>query len=184
MRLKDKKIAILVETTYQDLEVWYPYLRLKEEGAEVLAIGPEKKEYKGKYGYPIKADLSINNAVPQEFDAVVIPGGFAPDYMRRIPKMVDFIRSMYEQRKVVAAICHGGWMLVSADIIRKKTITAFFAIKDDIKNAGAEYVDQEVVRDKNIITSRCPEDLPAFCRTIIEALAPEKKGLLGKIFRK
>ena len=172
MKLKDKKIAILLEKTYQDLEAWYPYYRFKEEGAEVKFIAPSTdEEYLGKYGYPAKADLKIQDANPENFDAVIIPGGFAPDFMRREPKMIEFVRQAHEKGRIIASICHGGWILASADIIRNKKITGFFAIKDDIINAGANFVDKEVVRDGNIITSRKPDDLPAFCRTIISALS-------------
>jgi len=168
--LKNKKIAILVANLYEELEVWYPYYRFKEEGAETFLVGEEKgREYKGKYGYPAQADLGIKDIKAKDFDAVVIPGGYAPDYLRRIPEVVKFVREM-GKNKVVAAICHGGWLLVSADIIRGKKVTTFFAIKDDIQNAGGLYEDKEVIRDRNIITSRKPADLPAFCQTIIEAL--------------
>jgi protease I len=166
-----KKIAILVETSYQDLEVWYPFLRLKEEGFDVLAVGTgSAKEYKGKHGYPIVVDKDIDDAKVQQFDAVLIPGGFAPDYLRRYPKVVEFVRAMHKAGKVVAAICHGGWLLASAEIVGGKTVTSFFAIKDDLVHAGAKFVDQEVAVDGNIITSRKPEDLPAFVKAIIKAL--------------
>ncbi|MCH7952061.1 type 1 glutamine amidotransferase [Patescibacteria group bacterium] len=172
MNLKDKKIAILIENLYQDQEAWYPYYRLKEEGAEVLFVGPEKgKAYQSKKGYPAVSELGINEAASDNFDAVVIPGGYAPDLMRRTPAMVAFVKEMHKKGKIVAAICHAGWMLSSADIIRGKRVTSFFAIADDVKNAGADYVDEEVVRDGNIITSRKPDDLPAFLRTIITALS-------------
>ncbi len=172
MKLQGKKIAILIEKLYQELEAWYPYYRLKEEGAEVVFVGPEReKEYNSKLGYPVKAELGIQEANVEDFDAVIIPGGYAPDYMRRIPEMVNFVKGMNKAEKVIAAICHAGWVLVSADILRGKRVTSFSAIQDDMKNAGAEYVNEEVVRDGNIITSRQPDDLPAFCKTIIEALA-------------
>ena len=171
MKLQNKKIAILIEKLYQELEAWYPYYRFKEEGAEVVFVGPEReKEYNSKRGYPAKAELGIQEVNAENFDAVIIPGGYAPDYMRRIPEMVKFVKDMQQAGKVTAAICHGGWVLVSADILRGKKATSFSAIQDDMKNAGAEYVNEEVVRDGNIITSRQPDDLPAFCRTIIEAL--------------
>lgn len=181
-KLKNKNVVILVEQQYQDLELWYPYFRIKEAGADVYIVGPEKKEYKGKYGYPAKADFSIKGVKPDEFDAVIIPGGFAPDYMRRVPAMIDFVRKMHERKKIIAAICHGGWILASARIIKGKRVTSFSAIRDDMINAGARFCDEEVVRDKNIITSRKPEDLPAFCRMIIARLG--KKSLFQKILLK
>jgi protease I len=171
MTLKGRNIGILVEDLYNDREVWYPYYRMIEEGAKVACIGPRKDTYKGKNEIPVQADLSIQEATADEFDALIIPGGFAPDLMRRTPAMAAFVGEMHSQGKVIASICHGGWMLISAGILTGRTVTSFFAIKDDIVNAGAEWVDMEVVRDGNIITSRKPDDLPAFCRTIIEALS-------------
>lgn len=170
MRLTGKKIALLVEDFYQDLEVWYPVLRLREEGTKVVVIGPQKRSYKGKYGYPIEADADEKAAKVSSFDAVVIPGGWAPDRLRLSKRLVDFVRQMDKAGKVVASICHGGWMLASAGIVKGRTVTSYIAIKDDLVNAGARFVDREVVRDGNLITSRQPDDLPAFLRTIIKAL--------------
>jgi len=171
MKLTGKRVAVLVADLYQELEFWYPYLRLKEEGAEVVAVGPEEGEYKSKLGYPAKADLAAAMARAEDFDAVIIPGGYAPDYMRRSPELVALVRKMAEQGKVVAAICHGGWMLCSARGIKGKRVTSFYAIRDDLENAGATWVDKPVVRDGNLITSRVPSDLPAFLREVISALA-------------
>ena len=169
--LDGKRIAVLVEQQYQELEVWYPVYRLREAGAEVSLVGPEAgKTYPSKLGYPVTSDLAAENALADEFDAVVIPGGFAPDYLRRSPAIIDFVREMAGQGKVVAAICHGPWVLCSTPTLQGRRATSFFAIKDDVKNAGANWTDQEVVRDGNLITSRKPDDLPAFCRTIIEAV--------------
>jgi protease I len=171
MRLKDKRAAILAENLYQDLEVWYPLLRLKEEGAEVVVVGSgSAKTYTSKHGYPVEVDRAAAEVKAVDFDAVVIPGGYAPDLMRRYPEMVQLVKDAFEQGKVVASICHGGWMLASADILKGKTVTSFFAIKDDLVHAGAKFVDVEVAVDGNLITSRKPEDLPAFCRAIITAL--------------
>ncbi|TSC79291.1 MAG: protease I [Parcubacteria group bacterium Gr01-1014_29] len=172
MTLTNKTIAILLENQYQELEVWYPYYRLKEEGAEVWLVAPEKgKEYHGKFGYPAMSEKSIDEIAAIDLDAIVIPGGYAPDYMRRNKKMIELVRDMDKNNKIIAAICHAGWMLASADIVKGKRITSFFAIKDDMVHAGANWVDEEVVRNGNIITSRKPEDLPAFCRTMISALS-------------
>lgn len=165
-----KKAAVLVEDNYQVLEVWYPYLRLREEGVNTVLVGPEKKEYKSKEGYPAEAELSIKEAKPEDFDILVIPGGYAPDILRRHAEVNKFVKNMFEADKVIACICHGGWVLVSAGILKGKTVTGFFAIKDDLINAGATYTDKEVVVDGNLITSRNPYDLPAFCKEIIKKL--------------
>lgn len=171
MKLTGKQVAILVEDLYQDLEVWYPYYRLKEAGAEVILVGRDKKNYVGKYGYPLTADTLITNVKVDDFDAVLIPGGFAPDLMRKTRDMIEFVLAMHNAGKVVAAICHGVWIPASAGILQGKTATCYYAIADDITNAGAQYVDKEVVVDGNLITARTPEDLPGFCREIIKALA-------------
>ncbi len=170
MKLKGKRVAVLISDMYQELEYWYPYYRLKEEGAEVVAVGPEVAQYKSKMGYPAKATLAADSARAEEFDGVVIPGGFAPDIMRRNAALVEFVRKMAQTGKVVAAICHGPWMLCSAKVLDGKRVTSFIAIRDDVEHAGATWVDEPVVRDWNIITSRVPDDLPAFTREIIAAL--------------
>ena len=170
MRLQDKKIALFVANLYEDLELWYPYLRMKEEGASVTIIGPQMDTFTGKHGIPAKTDKPITLVTAKEFDALIIPGGYSPDHMRRSPEMIEFVKQMNEQGKIIAAICHAGWMLASAGIINEKSVTSFYSIKDDMVNAGAQWVDEEVVKDGNIITSRNPGDLPAFCRTIIEAM--------------
>ncbi len=175
MKLKGKKIAVFLGPMYEDLEFWYPYLRLKEEGAEVDSIGIERTSYPGKRGIPATPDKTIDQTKAIEYDALVIPGGYAPDHMRRSPDMVKFVREMDKQRKPIAAICHGPWMLISADVIRDKDVTSYHSIKDDIENAGAKWIDLKVVKTDNIITSRKPDDLPAFCTTIIEAMATYKE---------
>ena len=166
-----KKVAILVDESYQVLEVWYPLYRLREEGFEVLTVGNGTKDtFSSKEGYPCKIDRPIDQVAAKDFDAVVIPGGWAPDFLRRYPKIVQFVKEMNVAGKVVAAICHAGWMLVSADACRGKRATCFFAIKDDIIAAGAKYVDEETVVDGNLITARKPDDLPAFVKAIITKL--------------
>jgi protease I len=169
-----KKIAILIEDHYQVLEAWYPYLRLREEGIETVFIGTGKDGYISKEGYPASQDLSITRAKPGDFDGVVIPGGYAPDILRRHKSVNTFVRKIFQSGKLVAAICHAGWILVSADILRDKRATCFFAIKDDLVNAGATFIDKEVVVDGNLITSRNPYDLPAFCREIIKFFKKKK----------
>jgi protease I len=172
MKLEGKNIALFVEKLYEDLEFWYPYYRMKEEGAKVVVIAPEANtSYSGKHGVPARSDRAIHEVKPDEFDALIIPGGYSPDHMRRTLAMVEFVKNMHVQGKIVAAICHGGWMLASAGIVKGRKITGFYSIKDDLIHAGAEWVDQEVVNESGIITSRTPSDLPAFCKVIITALS-------------
>jgi protease I len=172
MKLQGKRIAILAENLYQEMELWVPYYRLKEEGAEVKVVGGGgAKSYASKHGYPVSVDVQAEQVKAVEFDAVIVPGGYAPDMMRRHQAMVGLVREAAQQGKVVAAICHAGWMLVSAGILQGRKATSFFSIKDDLKAAGADWQDADVVVDGNLITSRQPDDLPAFCRAIIAALA-------------
>jgi protease I len=172
MELKGKRVAVLAENMYQELELWYPLLRLREAGAETFVVGTGSADtYTSKHGYPVQVDVVADQLSASDVDAVVVPGGYAPDLMRRYPAMVKLVRDAFALGKIVAAICHAGWMLASADVLRGKQATCFFAIKDDLVNAGATYVDAEVVRDGNLITSRTPMDLPAFCRAIVAALS-------------
>lgn len=172
MELKGKQIAVLAETSYEDLELWYPLLRLKEAGAKVTVVGmPRVEQYMSKHGYPVRVDAIAAELAPSDFDAVIVPGGFAPDRMRRHQPMLDLVRGVFDAGGVIAAICHAGWVPISAGIVRGKTMTSVSAIKDDLVNAGATWVDEEVVVDGNLITSRTPKDLPAFCRAIIDALS-------------
>jgi protease I len=169
--LRGKRVAILAENLYQELELWYPLLRMREAGANFQVVGSGSAgTYAGQHGYEVTVDVEAGQVSAAEFDAVIIPGGYAPDLMRRCPDMVKLVREAFEGGKVVAAICHAGWMLVSADVLKGKRATCFFAIKDDLVNAGATFLDQEVVVDGNLITSRTPDDLPAFCRAIVAAL--------------
>jgi len=172
MSLKGKRIAILAENLYQEMELWVPYYRLKEEGAEVKVVGAGgATSYASKHGYPVSVDAQAEAVSAVEFDAVIVPGGYAPDLMRRHEAMVRLVREAAQHGKVVAAICHAGWMLASADVVRGKDVTSFFSIKDDMVHAGARWVDREVVVDGTLITSRKPDDLPAFCREIVRALS-------------
>jgi protease I len=171
MSLTGKRVAILAENNYQDLELWYPLLRLREAGAEVKIIGTGSAEtYTSKHGYPVTVDAAADEIKAADLDAIIIPGGYAPDLLRRYESILNLVREAHKQGKVVAAICHAGWVLVSAGILKGRKVTCVSAIKDDVINAGATYLDQEVVQDGNIITSRFPDDLPAFCRAIIVAL--------------
>ncbi len=170
--LKGKKVAILVEDMYQELEFWYPLLRLREEGAEVSIVAPQKGHtYSSKLGYAVMSEMAAHEADPNAFDAVIVPGGYAPDLMRRHPEMVNLVKQAFLYDKTVAAICHAGWMLASAGIVKNRKVTSFSSIKDDMVHAGANWVDQEVVVDGNLITSRVPDDLPAFMRAVIRSLA-------------
>jgi len=164
------KVAVLIEALYQDMEVWYPYLRLKEEGHEAIAAGSGEKTYVGKYGYPIQVDAHVKDLDAKALAGIVIPGGWAPDKLRLHKPVLDLTRAMVAEGKVVAAICHAGWVLASAGVCKGRELTSYVAIKDDLVNAGARWVDKEVVRDGNLITSRTPADLPAFMRTTLAAL--------------
>lgn len=172
MSLSGKRAVVLVDQLYQELEVWYPAYRLREEGATVWLVGPQKgMTYPSKLGYPAVSDRAAAELSANDFDAIVIPGGYAPDHMRRHPDMVRLVVEAMQENRIVAAICHAGWMLCSANCLRGRTVTSFSAIKDDMINAGAEWVDREVVRDRNLITSRKPDDLPAFMKAMVGALA-------------
>ncbi len=172
MNLQGKKVAVLAEDNYQELELWYPYYRLLEAGAEVVLLGSGDKDvFKSKNGYPVRADMDASDAKSADFDAVIVPGGFAPDKMRKVKAMTSFVADMHAEGKVVGAICHAAWVLVSAGILEGKRATCVSNIKDDVVNAGATYVDEEVVVDGNLITSRTPPDLPAFAKAIVDALA-------------
>jgi protease I len=171
MELEGKKVAIPVETMYNEFEFWYPYYRLKEAGAEVVVVGSgSAQEYTSKLGMPCKVDTDADQVSAADFDGIVIPGGYAPDHMRRYPSMLNLVKDIFDQGKVVAAICHAGWLLASAEVVHGRKLTSVVAIKDDLIHAGGEWVDEEVVIDGNLITSRMPDDLPAFMRAIIAAL--------------
>jgi protease I len=171
MELTGKRVAVLAEELYEDLELWYPALRLREAGAEVKVIGSgSATTYHSKHGYAVTQDAAAADVSADDFDALVVPGGYAPDKLRRYPAVLDLVREVFEQGKVVAMICHAAWVPISAGILKGRTATCVTAIKDDLINAGATYVDQEVVVDDNLVSSRRPPDLPAFCRAIIAGL--------------
>ena len=166
-----KKIAILIEELFDDKELIYPYYRMQEEGFAVDLIGAEKNvSYKSKFGMPLKSDFGSKDVSASDYDAVIIPGGFSPDYMRRTQATVDFVKAMNAQKKPIAAICHGPWLMISSCDLKGRKLTGFNSVRIDIENAGATYLDQEVVVDGNYITSRTPKDLPAFAKAIIKLL--------------
>ncbi len=169
--LKNRRILMFADDLYEDLELWYPKLRFIEEGADVVVAGPRAgKIYSGKHGYPCKADASIDEINESDFDALVIPGGFAPDKLRRIEKVKELTRAFHNHGKPVAHICHGGWIPISAGIMKGFKRTSTPGIKDDLVNAGAEWVDEAVVTDRNMVSSRRPDDLPEFCKAIIQLM--------------
>lgn len=170
MSLDDKHVAILVEDGYQELELHYPRLRMLEAGLRVSVVGAGEPEYASAKGYTVKADVSADEIDANDVDALIIPGGMAPDKMRRHRAMVDLVRAVHDRGRPVAWICHGGWMAVSADILRGRRATSFHSIRDDMVNAGADWRDEQVVQDGNLISSRTPDDLPAFCRALLDAL--------------
>ena len=166
-----KRVAVLVEQKYEELEVWYPVYRLREAGCQVSLVGPEAgKTYPSKLGYPAKADVSAADVSADTFDAVVIPGGFSPDYIRRSEPMLKLVRDAFAAGKPVAAICHGPWVLCSTPALKGRKVTGFHSIRDDVVNAGGSWVDMEVCVDGNVITSRTPDDLPAFLKAILAAI--------------
>jgi len=166
-----KKIAFLATDGYEDLELHYPRIRLIEAGYDTIMISLSKKNFKGKWGYPFKPELTINEANPDDYDGVIVPGGTKnPDYLRRNKKILDFVAKIDAQGKLVGAICHAGWVLISARILKGRRATSYFAIKDDMINAGVEFEDKPVVIDNNLITSRKPDDLPDFMKAVLEFL--------------
>lgn len=171
MELRDVRIAILAESQYEDLELWYPYLRFQEAGAEVFIVGSgSASSYTSKHGYPVAVDADADMVYAEQFDGIMIPGGWAPDHLRRHAAVLRLVREADESGKLVAASCHAGSVLVSARVLAGRKVTGFRAIRDDLINAGAIYEDREVVRDGNLVTSRNPEDLPAYCRELVAVL--------------
>lgn len=166
-----KSVLLFVDEIYEDLELWYPKLRLEEAGFKTVVAATEgQKIYRGKHGYPCKADVSFAEVQSSSFAALVIPGGFAPDKIRRSSIALDIVRQMDVAKKPIAFICHAGWVPISAKILKGKKVTGFFAIKDDLENAGAHFVDEEVVIDGHLVSSRTPQDLPVFCKALLSLL--------------
>ena len=175
--LANKRILILTGDIYEDLELWYPKLRLMEAGAHVTVAGPEEgRKYQGKHGYPCVAEAAIVDMESSDFHGVVVPGGFMPDKLRRDAKVLALVREFAQAGKLVAAICHGGWIPISARVYKGVRVTGSPGIKDDLENAGAVWSDAPVVVDRHFISSRKPDDLPDFCRAIIELLSRANTG--------
>ncbi len=167
-----KKIALLIEDLYDDKELIYPYYRMQEEGYQVDLVGTEKGvTYKSKFGLPMKSDEASKDVTANDYEAIIIPGGFSPDYMRRCPATIAFVKAFDAQKKPIVSICHGPWMMISACNLKGKHITGFHSIRVDLENAGAIYLDQEVVIDGHLITSRTPKDLPALTKALIKVLS-------------
>lgn len=170
--LKNKKILTIVSNDFDDLELWYPIIRLREAGATVLVAGEISNHlFKGKYGLTIKSDISFDEIVFSDYDALLVPGGWAPDYLRRIPQILEFVRYLNDNKKIIGQICHAGWVLASANILKGVNVTSTPGIKDDLTNAGAIWHDVPAIRDKNIISARRPPDLHIYLPLIIEALS-------------
>ena len=168
MKLSGKKIAVLVEREYQDMEVWYPIYRLREEGANVIIVGTgTAPEYISKHGYPVKPDQTADKLDAANLDGIVIPGGWAPDKLRLSKAVLSLVHNLNAAGKPIACICHGGWVLASAEVVKGRKLTSYEAIKDDMIHAGAQWQDSEVVVDGNLVTSRKPDDLPAFMRSFV-----------------
>jgi protease I len=170
MSLQGKTILFFAGPLYEDLELWYPKIRLEEEGARTIVAGTGEKTYQGKRGYPLTVDTSVDQVEAADFDGLVIPGGYAPDIMRRSPKLLQLTREIHQAGKPVAFICHAGWVPISAGIVKGKRGTSVGAIKDDLVNAGMLWEDSPVVVDGNLISSRTPADLPQFMKALIGAL--------------
>jgi len=173
MATQKKRIALLVGKDFEDMEVMYPLYRLREAGFQVDLIGedPAGTKYIGKNGYPVLSTLVISKAKPKDYCGLVAPGGWAPDKLRRNPKILKLTADIDHQGGVIASICHGPWILISAGIVKGKKTTSTPALKDDLLNAGAQWADQEVVVDGRMVTSRKPDDLPAFMREMLKLLA-------------
>lgn len=172
MSLKGKRVLFFAAPLYEDLELWYPRIRLEEEGATTVVAGLGESTYQGKKGYPVTVDTSVDDVRPADFDALVIPGGYAPDIMRRSERLLEITREIFNAGKPVAFICHAGWVPISAGIVRGRRGTSVRAIKDDLVNAGLRWEDSPVVVDGNLISSRTPADLPDFMRALIKMLTP------------
>jgi protease I len=175
MKLSGKRVAYLVEDGFEDLEFWVPLMRLQEEGAQVTIVGTGRDSiYRGKHCLEAKSDLSAEFVNPEDYDAVVVPGGWAPDKLRRYPGVINLVRGAFDKGKIIGSICHAGLVLISAGILKGKKSTGSLGIKDDLINAGAEWLDEAAFRDGNIVWGRVVEDIPAFCRELVKAIAGDE----------
>ena len=192
-RLTGRRAGMVVAHEFEDIELLYPLLRLSEEGAEILiAAVPkgihtrpfvESKPVTGRFGHPLPIPVmapgnryslcTVEELQDKDLDALIIPGGFSPDELRWDPATIELVQACHQKGKVLAAICHGSWVLISAGVMKGKRATGWIAVHDDLVNAGAEFVNEPAVRDGNIVTSRVPDDLPEFCQAIIEAVLSE-----------
>ena len=171
MKLTGKKVLSFVHEDCEDLELWYPVLRLREEGATVHLVGEDAKyTYKGKYGVPATSDFAFKDVDPNDYDALLVPGGWAPDKLRRFKEVIEIVQHMEERKKPIGQICHAGWVLISAKILNGKTVTSTPGIRDDMENAGATWLDEAVVVDGHLISSRRPPDLPDYMKAFIQVL--------------
>lgn len=171
MELEGKKVLTIIEDDFEDSELIYPHYRMQEAGADALIAGPvADKVYTGKNGVPVKSDAAFHEVEIKEFDAILVPGGWAPDKLRRYDAVLEMVKFMMNEQRVVGQICHAGWVLVSADVLKERTVTSTPGIKHDMMNAGATWVDEPVTTDGNLISSRRPPDLPAYGRALVEAI--------------
>jgi protease I len=174
------RVLMFVEDIYEDLELWYPKLRLREAGLEVVVAGPKAGHiYAGKHSYPCRSDAAIADVASGDFGGLVVPGGFMPDKLRRDGRVLELVRDFSAAGKLVAAICHGGWIPISAGVYRGVRVTGSPGIKDDLVNAGAVWLDEPVVVDRHFISSRKPDDLPDFCREILKFLSTAAHAAAG-----
>jgi protease I len=180
MSLQGTTVLFFAAPLYEDLELWYPKIRLEEEGARTVVAGVGERTYQGKRGYPLTVDANVDDISAHHFDGLVIPGGYAPDILRRSQRVLQLVREIHQAGKPIAFICHAGWVPISANILRGRRGTSVGAIKDDLVNAGMLWEDSPVVVDGNLISSRTPADLPAFCKALIKALESGRKGEGGK----
>jgi protease I len=172
MKLAGKRVGMFIEAEFEDLEYWVPRMRLEEEGAQVVTIGTGSSDiYRGKGGLAARPDTTAAQVSAADFDAVIVPGGWCPDKLRRYEAVLTIVREAYHAGKIVASICHGGWVLISAGVVRGHRATGSVAIKDDLTNAGAQWVDEAAFRDGNLVWGRVVADIPAFCRELVSAIS-------------